>query len=1103
MPAFHRTWLFVYFVLLAVVFAGGSWFLRHEEEQIRRQVTDQLESIAQLKIHQIEQWRNERLGDAQVLVDAPFASNLLAGWLQKPTAEMTTAILSWFQSLQKNYQYSDVLLLDAKGAVRLSLSEHAMVHEDIQKQISTAVHRKKPLISDLHKPPLLPPHQDVISPLFRRVHGADVHIGTILLRINASTFLYPMLQSWPVESRSAETLLVQRVGKELVFLNELRHQRDSALTLRLPLAQQDLPAAKVIQGQRGVVSGLDYRQIPVLAVGYSVQGTNWFMISKVDTQEALAQWRVHAVYIVVLMSGAVIALTAVWAMMWMRARKEQYKHALELEYEQRQMEARYRTILLSVGDGVIVCNSQGRVELINPVAELLTGWSSKEAMDRTVDDVFHLVHSKTGEPRESAVHEVLRTGKVVGFANHLCLLTASGEEYPIAESAAPISDEQGQMTGAVLVFRDQTEERKAEARILRTTNLLERAESMANMGCWEFDFASKVVWASPSARHIYGVSNERWTIEEIQGIPLSQHRSMLNRALKELIQENIPYDVEFQIRRPTDGALVEIRSQAEYNPDANKVFGIIQDITERKQAEAEIRESESRYRSLFQNNHAVMLLVDPKSGQVVDANPAAIAFYGWSREQLLQMNIAEINALTPDEVQSAMQEAKDKQKNIFFFRHYKADGSSCDVEVISGPIRISGQERLYSIVQDVSDRRKAQEQKERLQEQLLQAQKLESVGRLAGGVAHDLNNLLSPILGYSEVLQTELEAGSPHHGYIETVYQAALRARDLVRQLLAFGRKQALFMEHVDLNQTIQHFVPLLRRTIREDILIEPALTARRPTVHMDVGQIEQVLMNLVVNAQDAMPDGGTIWLETESVELDQDYADSHTDVCPGPYVQLTVSDTGCGMRKEVLSQIFQPFFTTKEDGQGTGLGLATSYGIIKQHGGHIWVYSEPGEGTTFKIYLPIVSEEIEKADSSEVEVCEAGKSGRLMVVEDNEMVRELAVDILTRSGYTVFEAASGAECLKLLQQEAADIDLLLTDVIMPMMNGKTLYKEANKLLPGLKVLYMSGYTENVIASRGVLDAGIHFIAKPFRPSGLVAKVQEVLCQPQSPLPTR
>ena len=1100
MSTLPRRWLFLYVVLMLAVLVGGGWFLGHEEQQIRRQVTDQLETIAQLKIRQIQQWRDERLGDGQVLVDTPFAAELAGQWLQSPDPQKTADLLSWFHSLQKNYQYSDVLLLDAQGNIRLQLTtDSGPISQDVTSQIALAVREHRALMTGLHKVPPHPPHQDVISPLFRRKGEVLEHTATILLRIDARIFLYPMLQGWPVESASAETLLVCREGEEVLFLNELRHQRDSALTLRIPLRQGDLPAAMVVGGVHGIVSGVDYRNEEVIAVGYPVEGTNWFMISKIDAAEALSEWHLHAIYIAVLVLGALLVLTVGMVALWQRTRKEQYKVALDAEVERRRVEARYRTILLSVGDGVIVCDGKGRVQLLNPVAEVLTGWLKEDALGRPIEEVFHIVNEETRQPVENPVQRVLREGIVVGLANHTSLITPDSMEYPIADSGAPIFNEQGQITGVVLVFRDQSEERKAEARLLRIAHLLERAEEMADMGCWEFDFSSKTVWASPSARHIYGLDRESWTIEDIQGIPLPEYRMALNRALKGLIQENIPYDTEFRIRRPSDGTLVDIRSQAEYNPEANKVFGIIQDITERKRVEAEIRESESRYRSLFHNNHAVMLLVNPDSGAVIDANPAAVAFYGWSRDELLSKNIKDISALSPQEIHAAMAEASAKNHNAFNFRHRVADGGIRDVEVISGPILIGGEERLYSIIQDVSGRRKAEEQRERLQEQLLQAQKLESVGRLAGGVAHDLNNLLSPILGYSEVLQAELEAGSVHQGYVETVHQAALRARDLVRQLLAFGRKQTLVMETTDLNTIVHSFVPLLRRTIREDIQIDLALSSSLKPVRVDVGQIEQVIMNLVVNAQDAMPDGGAIMLETATIILDTAYADSHTDVQPGPYVQFTVSDTGCGMSDEVRAQIFNPFYTTKKDGQGTGLGLATTYGIIKQHGGHIWVYSEPDQGTSFKIYLPSVEtggdllQEKPVSASNEVDLRPA--NGCLMVVEDNEMVRELTVDVLRRRGYTVLSAESGAKCLEYLKDAGSEIDLLLTDVVMPNMNGKVLYKEASALIPTLKVLYMSGYTENVIASRGVLDAGIAFIQKPFTPKALVAKVREVLAE--------
>ncbi len=1097
MTLLPRRWLIAYLASLLIILAGGWAVFVHEEELKHRQVINQLESIAQLKIRQIRQWRGERLGDGQVITDSPFAADRVAAWLDDPKPEQTARIQAWFASLQKNYQYADVLLLDPQGRIRLGQKgNNEPLAEETLVTLAEAVRQKKALLTDLHQHGHRSPHQGVVCPLFTSQSEGQQLVGAVVLLIDAQTFLFPMLQSWPVASSSAETLLVRRDGDEVLALNELRHQRDTALRLRLPIKRADLPAAMVITGRQGQMDGIDYRGTPVIAVGYPVPDSTWHMIAKIDSEEALAEWHVHALFIASVMVLAILVLTACLGMVWQRSRKVQYRIALQVEQERRLAAARFRTILLSVGDGVIVCDAAGRVSLLNPVAEALTGWSQEAAIGRPVEEVFHIVNEETRQPVENPVARVLREGIVVGLANHTSLITPQGTESPIADSGAPIFDEQQRITGVVLVFRDQSEDRLAEAQLRRSTHLLERAEEMADMGCWEFDFNTRKVWASPSARRIYGLNGASWSIEEVQRIPLPEYRTALNHALKALVRENEPYDIEFRIQRPSDGALIDIRSQAEYHAESEKIFGIIQDVSARKQTEAVIRESESRYRSLFQNNHAVMLLVDPTNGRILDANPAAVHFYGWSREQLLAKQTSDLNLLSEAEVEAAMTDARHAQCRTFAFQHRLADGSVRDVEVISGPIVVDGRECLYSIVQDVSERRQAEEQRQRLQEQLLQVQKLESVGRLAGGVAHDLNNLLSPILGYSEMLQAELSGAGRHREYVGTIFEAAIRARDLVRQLLAFGRKQALVVATVDLNAVVRGFVPLLRRTVREDIHIELALSPTALTVQVDVGQIEQVLMNLVVNAQDAMPEGGRIDVETEPVMLDQAYADSHLDVQPGPYVRLTLSDTGCGMSIEVREQMFNPFFTTKREGQGTGLGLATTYGIIKQHGGHIWVYSEIDQGTTFKIYLPAAAGQDGFRPVAAVADQEQEDNGMtsatLMVVEDNAMVRELAVDILSRKGYRVLSAPGGAECLQQMQT-AGTIDLLLTDVVMPAMNGKALFKEARTLQPSLKVLYMSGYTENVIASRGVLDEGVNFIQKPFAPKALVAKVRQVL----------
>ena len=1085
---------FIALLLLAVI--GGAWFFRSQERQYRHQADDQLQSVARLKNNQIVNWRQELLADARAFADNPFVAKNLVRWFAAPDPAATAQILAWFGGLRQQYGYADLQLLDAAGAVRLSLSgNNEALAPEARAAFEQAMREGRPALSDLHRAhPGESPHLGAFAPIGAKGDRTGIAVGCLVLRSNADSFLYPMIQSWPVASRTAETLLVRRDGNDVLFLNELRHRRDTALQLRIPMANVKLPAAMAAAGKQGLIDGRDYRGVEVIAQVSAIPDSPWFMVAKVDADEALIGWRRQAWYIIGLTLAIGLCLTAGLGMIWQRYGKKHYQAAFRAEAERREAEARYRTTLMSVGDGVIACDRDGRVKLLNPMAEILTGWSQVEACGRPVEEVFVIVNEDTRLPVENPVTRVLREGIVVGLANHTSLITPDGAEFPIADSGAPIFDDQQEIAGAVLVFRDQTEDRQAEAALRRMTHLLQRAEEMADMGCWEFDFKTRMVWASPSARRIYGLSGETWTIEDVQTLPLPEHRPALNRALKGLVYDNEEYDIQFRIRRPTDGALVDIRSQAEYNQDENKIFGVIQDITEQVRIDAAVRESEARYRSLFQSNHAVMLLVDPDTGMVVDANPAAIRYYGWSREDLLDKRIGEINTLSAEEIGAALASVLSGQRNSFEFKHRLADGSVRDVEVYSGSLQVAGKVRIYSIVHDVTDRKQAEEQRERLQEQLLQAQKLESVGRLAGGVAHDLNNLLSPILGYSDVLLMDLPETDVHRKYVQYIIQAGVRARDLVRQLLAFGRKQTLVVETVDLSELAAGFAHLLRRTVREDIAIEMVAAPGTPTVRVDRGQIEQVIMNLVVNAQDAMPQGGRIVIETAQVDLDQEYADSHAGVQPGRYVQLAVSDTGCGMTSEVREQIFAPFFTTKEKGKGTGLGLATAYGIVKQHGGHIWVYSEADQGTIFKIYLPAVESAIAPKP---VEVAEdeehAPASAAVMVVEDNDMVRQLTVDVLNRRGYTVLEAPGGAECLELIKGHAGPLDLLLTDVVMPEMNGKALYKKAVQLRPGLKVLYMSGYTENVIASRGVLDQGVNFIQKPFAPKNLAAKVREVL----------
>lgn len=403
-------------------------------------------------------------------------------------------------------------------------------------------------------------------------------------------------------------------------------------------------------------------------------------------------------------------------------------------------------------------------------------------------------------------------------------------------------------------------------------------------------------------------------------------------------------------------------------------------------------------------------------------------------------------------------------------------------------------ERTRELEQELAWRKRIEAEKSQMEAQFHQAQKMESVGRLAGGVAHDLNNLLSPILGYGEMLLTEFSAGDHRKESVKQIVNAGERARDLVRQLLAFSRKQILELKPVDLNNVLTGFEKLLRRTIREDVDIKFIPAASLPHIRGDVSQLEQVIMNLMVNAQDAMPDGGVLSIETDVIQLDAGYSAALHDVAPGRYVMMAVSDTGYGMDDETQARIFEPFFTTKEKGKGTGLGLATVYGIVRQHGGGIRAFSKPGLGTTFKIYLPAMETTGRLAETAPAIPAEdlCGNE-TILLVEDSLAVRNMAEVLLKRQGYTVLVAENGAKALSGLERHEGPVHLLLTDVIMPGMNGKDLFDLAFAKNPGLKVLYMSGYMDNEISRCGVLDEGVQFIQKPFSAQALVAKVRDSL----------
>jgi len=539
--------------------------------------------------------------------------------------------------------------------------------------------------------------------------------------------------------------------------------------------------------------------------------------------------------------------------------------------------------------------------------------------------------------------------------------------------------------------------------------------------------------------------------------------------------------------RKKDGTLidVEITSHALLFRGRQAELVLVHDITEQKKNQERLRQSEERFAKAFRSSPLPETISTRAEGRYLDVNDAFLEMTGYDRDQVVGHTATELRFwLEPQERAEMIQQlAEHSGVSAFETKVRTRSGDIRLVEISAELIELQGSPCVLAITHDVTENK-------RLEEQFRQAQKMEAVGQLAGGIAHDFNNMLSVIIGYSDLLQERFDSGPARKG-IDEVKKAAQRAASLTRQLLAFSRRQVLSPRVLNLNSVIDNLSKMLRHMIGEDIELRVVSGSSLGSVKADPVQIEQVIMNLAVNARDAMPQGGKLIIATSNADLDEAYASQHPSVRPGSYVLLSVSDTGCGMSEGTMLHIFEPFYTTKGPGQGTGLGLSMVHGVVNQSEGCIWVYSEPGKGTTFKIYLPRV-DEAPSLEQPKVEHPIARGSETILLVEDEEPLRVLAAGILEGNGYSVLLASNGTEATK-LAKEHSHIDLLVTDVVMPGQSGSELAASLRNFLPNLKLLYMSGYTSDLITQHGVLETEAALLEKPFTKNVLLNKVRTVL----------
>lgn len=769
-----------------------------------------------------------------------------------------------------------------------------------------------------------------------------------------------------------------------------------------------------------------------------------------------------------------------------------------------QEQSRINALVEHSGAGVIVVDSHERVVWTN----------------QTFRKVFCTANGEEAEPTGRACHEVLckkskpcdacpvlarRCGEEV--ARRELKLWVHDRFRHVYATAMPVVEPDGTVEQDLVMLQDLT-----DLKVLQESEEALRASEQRFRSIFEKVAAGMIttrldgayLQANPAICAMLGYTESEILRKQFQQTIHESDFEKFQQQFDEVLAGR-RRDIELEMRYlRKDGTTMWGHTTSVWQFDAENrptyCIHLIQDINQRKYAMHALQESRRKYEGLINTLEGIVWEADAETFEFSFVSPQAEQILGYPVDKWLSQPRFWRNHVHPDDLQRAVEASNEARKNKcgyeLEYRIVAADGRSVWLRDTVGVVQQNGEvTKLRGVMIDITKRREAELALQTSEAQLRQSQKMEAIGRLAGGIAHDFNNILTAITGYAELMQQKMD--ETHEMFRETneIGKAARRAAELTRQLLAFSRQQVLQSRVLDLNEVIIDMVQMVHRLIGEDIELLTEHADGLGSVKADPGQIQQVILNLAVNARDAMPGGGKLTIFTENVTIKNKQSEGRqAEIEPGDYVMITLGDTGTGMTEEVLVQLFEPFFTTKEKGKGTGLGLSTVYGIVRQSGGHITVESTLGEGTTFFVYLPRVEGKAEVSDSTET-AAEKSTTGTetILLVEDDETVRELAVEILTINGYTVVEARNGVEALDIYKEKSDEIDMLVTDVVMPQMGGKELAEKLAVIAPDLKVLFLSGYTSTAIVQQGILDVDTNFLQKPFTLGAFAGKVRSLL----------
>jgi two-component system, cell cycle sensor histidine kinase and response regulator CckA len=787
--------------------------------------------------------------------------------------------------------------------------------------------------------------------------------------------------------------------------------------------------------------------------------------------------------------------------------------------ERKQTERRLRLITENIRDVIWTRDFDLNYTYVSPSIFRMSGFTPEEVMKMPLESLLTpLQYDQIRQTLVSRLGKAQETPTARGEAAifEMEMMHKDGSRFWVEISAVFNRDENGKPFEIIGVTRDISGRKKAEEAFKESERRYRMIVENIHDVVFTVDFNFRFTFFSNHHSLLTG-----YTPEEIKKIPVeklvtAQSLELAIHVFAEAMEweKNRKHPPKYRSKTlqlevyHKNGGTVWLEFTAAFSRDANgiarEIIAVTRDITARKKIELALEESEKRYRMIVENMQDTIMVFDLDL-QYVYQSPSEIRVTGYTPEEIMKIPLekqatpesyARATAILAEEFEKEFSGAPvdPHRSRTLEMEVYRKDGSTVWLEMTACFTRDASGKPVGILLagRNINDRKKAEAEKEKLEKQLLQAQKMETVGRLAGGVAHDFNNMLNVILGYIDLTKLQLPEDHPVFRNILEIGKAACHSRDLTAQLLAFSRKQIILPRTVNLNYLIAEMQKTIARLIGEDIDLQFYPDGDLWMIKFDPLQAEQILINLAVNARDAMPQGGKLIMETSNINIDQNYCEAHLDLVPGPYVLLTISDTGAGIDKKNLPYVFEPFFTTKEIGKGTGLGLSTVYGIVKQNNGVINVYSEPGQGSTFKIYLPR-SRDAEVIREVPPEPPASPGSGTILLVEDDKMVLKMVADMLEALGYKVIASENPLDALSLCGKGVNSIDLVITDVVMPVMSGRELRDKLLATRPDLKVLFMSGYTSNIIAQHGVLEEGVQFIQKPFSMGILATKVRSMM----------